>query len=318
MRKRGFMAINKVMHAALKAISYVDLDIHKTYKLSRNFQTMISKLYTPPKDYEIWDHRVLNGGYQVPVRIFTGKNAEPSKTLLFFHGGGWITGDINTYNRICVDMCAETGCRVISVDYRLAPERRFPTAIEDCYAVLRELMREKSRGAFHGEIILIGDSAGGNIAAAVSLMARDRGEFLPTKQILIYPATSNDHSEDALFPSITQNGTDYLLTAKRVSDYLELYRSCDEDLNNPYFAPLLEKDLRNQPDTLVITADLCPLRDEGEYYGQLLRSAGNRVTIHRVIDALHGFFTLPPFFKHVAEAYEVMNAFLGQEGSIEK
>gem|GEM_PF-6659219 len=74
------MAINKVMHAALKAISYVDLDIHKTYKLSRNFQTMISKLYTPPKDYEIWDHRVLNGGYQVPVRIFIGKNAEPSKT----------------------------------------------------------------------------------------------------------------------------------------------------------------------------------------------------------------------------------------------
>ena len=200
---------------------------------------------------------------------------------------------------------------VVSVDYRLAPEYKFPAAPEDCYAVAREIyLNDSLLDTRPEEIALIGDSAGGNLAAAVSLMARDRGEFLPAKQILIYPATAADHSETSPFPSVHENGTDYLLTSKRVCDYMDLYRSGDEDLHNPYFAPLQAADFRDQPDTLIITAEYCPLRDEAEEYGHRLMKAGNRVMIRRIPDALHGYFSLPARFVQVKRTYEIINRFL--------
>ena len=143
-------------------------------------------------------------------------------------------------------------------------------------------------------------------------MARDRGEFLPRRQILIYPATYNDHTEHSFFDSVRENGTDYLLTSKRVCDYMDLYKSSDEDLHNPYFAPLLAKSLADQPDTLVITAEYDPLRDEGEEYARKLRKFGNQVQLHRVADGLHGFFSLPPSFPQVKECYEIINRFLSE------
>ena len=157
---------------------------------------------------------------------------------------------------------------------------------------------------------LIGDSAGGNLAAAVSLMARDRGEFLPQKQILLYPSTYNDHTEHSPYESIRTNGKDYFLTSKRIRDYMELYISKPEDFYNPYFAPLLSKDLSNQPNTLIITAEYDPLRDEGEDYGERLKEFGNRVKNIRMKDSLHGFITLPPVFQQVRTAYEQIADFL--------
>jgi len=306
------MSINPAMRAALKAISYMDLDIRKTYKMTRKLSKMLATLYTAPEDYTIWEHPVEREGHSVPVRIFSPPQPGGA-ALVFFHGGGWVTGDIDTYSRTCVDMCSQTGHIVIAVDYRLSPEYRFPVALEDCYAVLREIYGGHFEGILPEDITLLGDSAGGNLAAAVSLMARDRGEFLPRRQILIYPATSNDHSEGSPYPSVMENGTEYLLTAKRVSDYLELYQSSPDDLQNPYFAPILAEDLTNQPETLMITAEFCPLRDEGEHYAARLREAGNRVELYRVRDALHGFFTLPPSFSHVSEVYGVINRFLGKD-----
>lgn len=202
-----------------------------------------------------------------------------------------------------------TGCLVASVDYLLAPEHRFPAGLEDCYAVARELFlnRELMEAL---DIVLIGDSAGGNLAAAVSLMARDRGEFLPRRQILIYPAVGNDYSENSPYPSVHENGTGYLLTAKRVQDYLALYRSSEEDLKNPYFAPLQATSFAEQPDTLLITAQYCPLRDEGETYGQKLRDEGGYVEIHRIPDVLHGYFSLPVRYGPVKQTYEIINRFL--------
>jgi len=310
------MAISPAMKAALKAISYMDLDIKKTYKLNRKLSKMLATLYTAPEDYTIWDHPVERDGYCIPVRIFSPPQLS-EKAIVFFHGGGWVTGDIDTYSRTCVDMCRQTGHIVIAVDYRLSPEYRFPTALEDCYAVLREVFAGHFEEVLPGNITILGDSAGGNLAAAASLLARDRGEFLPRKQILIYPATSNDHSQHSPYPSVRENGTDYLLTAKRVNDFLEMYRSSRADLQNPYFAPILAADLKNQPKTLVITAEFCPLRDEGEHYAARLREAGNQVTLYRVADALHGFFTLPPTFSHVSEVYSVINRFLGEAAELE-
>ena len=123
-------------------------------------------------------------------------------------------------------MAAMTGCTVASVDYRLAPEHRFPAAPEDCYAAAQEVFRRaETLGVEPENVVLIGDSAGGNLAAAVSLMSRDRGGFRPSRQILIYPALASDHSENSPYPSVRENGTGYLLTARRVRDYMALYRS---------------------------------------------------------------------------------------------
>lgn len=133
---------------------------------------------------------------------------------------------------------------------------------------------------------------------------------MPRRQILIYPAVHNDHSDASPFPSIRENGSSYLLTSKRVCEYMELYQSSPSDLENPYYAPLLAKDLRGQPKTLIVTAEFCPLRDEGEAYGQRLGEAGNEVEIRRMPDALHGYFSLPARFDLVKRTYDIINEFL--------
>lgn len=305
------MAINKAMKLALKALSYPDLDVTKTYKLHRQF-TNATHPYHKPLLYQIWDHKLPGIDHEIPVRIFMPSvNEEQNRVLIFFHGGGWVVGNIDSYSNVCLNLAKQTGHIVVSVDYRLAPEHRFPAAIEDCYSVAREIFLDATLFDVKQEdITLIGDSAGGNLAAVVSLMARDRGEFLPAKQILIYPATSNDHSEVSPFPSVHENGTDYLLTSKRICDYIDLYKSCEEDLYNPYLAPLLSEDLKQQPKTLIITAQYDPLRDEGEAYGKKLYEHGNEVTVYRMKNALHGFLTLPKHFVHVKQSYQLINRFL--------
>jgi acetyl esterase len=304
------MAINKAMKIALKALSYTDLDVKKTYKLQRQMNNAAHPCIKPL--YKIWDHKISGIDHDIPVRIFmpSGQNTVEG-ILVFFHGGGFVIGNIDSYSTVCANMAKQTGHLVVSVDYRLAPEYHFPAAPEDCYAVTREILTNADLfGINTKNIALIGDSAGGTLAAVVSLMARDRGEFLPSRQILLYPSAWNDYGENSPFLSVKENGTDYLLTTKRINDYLDLYQSCEEDRKNPYFAPLLEQDLSWQPDTLVITANYDPLRDEGEAYGRKLHEFGNRVQVYRMKDALHGFISLPRHFVHVKRSYELINLFL--------
>lgn len=310
------MAINKAMRIALRALSYPDLDMRKTYKIQRQIK-IATHPYIKPL-YEMWDHKVSVGDHVLPVRIFLPlENYFLKKILIFFHGGGWVIGNIESYTKVCSNMAKQTGHIVISVDYRLAPEYQFPTAPEDCYAVAKEIFTNASLFDVKPEdITLIGDSAGGNLAAVVSLMARDRGEFSPQKQILLYPSTDSDHTDTSPYPSVIENGTDFLLTSKRLCEYLELYRSCEEDMKNPYLAPILAKDLSGQPKTLIITAQYDPLRDEAEAYGRRLYEFGNRVEVYRMKDALHGFISLPKRFIHVKRCYELMNRFLNEDDEI--
>ena len=304
------MPINKVARVALQALSYPDIDIKKHYKLERALVNLSHYHYLKPF-YKTWDHIVPCGDHEVPVRIFSPTDGKNHPILLFFHGGGWVAGNIDSYDKVCTHMARATDHIVVSVDYQLAPEHPFPAALEDCYAVAKEIfLKRELLHCIADQIVLIGDSAGGNLAAAVSLMARDRGEFLPRKQILIYPATYNDHSENSPFLSVRENGTGCLLTAKKVRDYMALYARTEEDLKNPYFAPLLAEDLTCQPETLVITAEYDPLRDEGEAYGRELRRAGNKTVIYRISGALHGFFSLPPSFPQVKRCYDYINRFL--------
>ncbi len=304
------MAINKAMRLALKALSYPDLDVKKTYKLQRQMKNATHPYLKPL--YHIWDHKIIGIEHEIPVRIFMPEqDQETDKMLIFFHGGGWVLGNIDSYSSACSNMARQTGHIIVSVDYRLAPEYPFPAAPEDCYTVVRELYMDTT--LFHIEqhnITLIGDSAGGNLAAVVSLMARDRGEFQVHKQILLYPSTWNDHTQQSIFPSVRENGTDYLLTSKRICDFMDLYLRNREDRNSPYVAPLLAQDLSGQPRTLIITAQYDPLRDEGEAYGRKLMEFGVDTQIYRMKDALHGFFTLPKHFVHVKRSYELINRFL--------
>ncbi|MEG2203608.1 MAG: alpha/beta hydrolase [Oscillospiraceae bacterium] len=305
------MAINKYMLAALKALSYPDLDLQHNYALMRRMELLAHP--TPPKTfYKSWNHLVRRADHEIPVRIFVPDDGPLGRpVLLFFHGGGWVTGNIDSYNGVCAWLSRATGCLVASVDYRLAPEHPFPAGLLDCYEVARELFAKSSLLCVKPEeIALIGDSAGGNLAAAVSLMARDTGDFQPRRQILIYPSTWWDHSDSSPFESIRTNGAGYLLTTKRVQDYMALYQSCPADAQNPYLAPLLAESLAGQPDTLLITAQYDPLRDEGEAYGERLMREGNFVELHRIPDALHGFFSLPPRFSQVSRCHRIINEFL--------
>jgi acetyl esterase/lipase len=301
------MAINKVVKAALKAISYREIDVKKNYRLHRNFHNLTHRHYLKAL-YKTNDFEIYSGDRRIPVRIFSPDEDKDYPLLLFFHGGGWVTGNIDSYDKVCANMARITGHKVISVDYRLAPENPFPAGLNDCYQVAEALLSNREINS--KKVVLIGDSAGANLAAALSLMARDKNKFQIEKQILIYPSTYNDHSENSPFASIVENGRDYLLTSKRICDYMELYKSSDDDFNNPYFAPLIADNLSSQPKTLIITGEYCPLRDEGEEYGKKLRESGNYVEIYRIKDGLHGFFALPPVFPQVKLCYEIINHFL--------
>ena len=309
--------ISKTMQTILHALSYGNIEVEASRRLADIKRLDAMRIFVKKLDTKVY-----NGTYEVPVRLYfpseeaiSGKPVEGEKypVLLFFHGGGWVTESVENYDRVCSRMAQSTGHIVMSVEYRLAPEYRFPVPLEDCYAAAKALYTgHLVLPADPDGITIIGDSAGGNLAAAVCLKARDTGDFAPKKQILIYPAVSNCYTKKSPYKSVQENGQDYLLTAVKMEDYLKLYESSTEDRQNPYFAPSLAKDLSHMPETLILTAEFDPLRDEGEEYGKRLKKANNYVEIHRIPDALHGYFALGIRFLHVQESFEIMNRFLNK------
>lgn len=309
--------ISKTMQTILHALSYGNIEVEASRRLADIKRLDAMRIFVKKLDTKVY-----NGTYEVPVRLYfpseeamSGEPVEGEKypVLLFFHGGGWVTESVENYDRVCSRMAQSTGHIVMSVEYRLAPEYRFPVPLEDCYAAAKALYTgHLVLPADPDRITIIGDSAGGNLAAAVCLKARDTGDFAPKKQILIYPAVSNCYTKKSPYKSVQENGQDYLLTAVKMEDYLKLYESSTEDRQNPYFAPILAKDLSHMPETLILTAEFDPLRDEGEEYGKRLKKANNYVEIHRIPDALHGYFALGIRFLHVKESFEIMNCFLNK------
>lgn len=324
--------MNKALQAIMRALSEPDsnLDIPKARQISN-----LKNIDPFKRFYRTLDYKIYNRDYEVPIRIYF-PNEEAFETvdiekyhqkcrhidmkrmddntypvLLFFHGGGFATESVATYNHICWNMARNTGHVVVSADYRLAPEHRFPVPLKDCYAVAKAIFTDRTILQVKPEnITIIGDSAGANLAACVSQMARDRKEFFPERQILIYPCTNNYYEDDCGFASVIENGRNYFLTQKNLQDYMDFYQSSKEDRKNPYFAPLLAKDFSNLPKTLLITAEFDPLRDEGEAYGRKLQEAGMETVIHRILDTVHGYFLLPQIYPAVKETYEYINQFL--------
>lgn len=301
--------MKKISKKLINKISTIDIDLIKNYKLYRTFNKLVHVHFLDVFNKQI-NTKIISNSYNIPIRIFYPKNYN-KKVIVYFHGGGFVVGSIDTYNHICSKIASSTDCMVISVGYSLAPEHKFPKAINECYEVVKYLTINKGiNGISFDELILMGDSAGGNLAAVVSLMSRDKKEFEVLKQILIYPVTHYDHSENSPFSSVKTNGNDWLLTNKHLNEYFNLYVSTNEELKNPYISPILSKDLSKQPKTLIITAELDPLRDEGIEYGKKLRKFNNDVKIYCLKETIHGFLNYKIFKKQISETLEYINEFL--------
>jgi acetyl esterase len=243
----------------------------------------------PPPIAEVVSRTVPGPAGEIPVRIFLPDGSRPLPVLVYFHGGGWVIGGLDTHDVPCRVLANRAGCALVSVDYRLAPENKFPAAPEDCYAATRWVAENAaSIGADASRLAIGGDSAGGNLAAVVALMARDRGGPSIVHQLLVYPVT--DVGQDT--PSYRDNAEGYLLTAADMAWFWNHYLAKPGDGENPYASPLRAKSLRDLPPAHVITAELDPLRDEGEQYAARLKEAGVEVQLSRYDGMIHGFFGL--------------------------
>ena len=243
-----------------------------------------------PEVTKVEDLTIPGVGPDIPVRIYTPSGNGPFPALGWFHGGGWVVGDLDTADGPARHLAVEAGCVVVSVDYRLAPEAKFPAAADDCYAATQWIVENAAGiGVDPTRIAVGGDSAGGNLAAVVSLMAKDRGGPPLVFQLLVYPVTNRDYGTG----SYRQNANGYSLTTDGMKWYWNQYLSSDADAANPYAAPMAAKDLTGLPPAFVITAEFDPLRDEGEAYGQRLQAAGVPATCSRYGGMIHGFFAMP-------------------------
>ncbi len=229
-------------------------------------------------------------GVEIPVRIYwpasaTGSDS-PKAGFVFFHGGGWVLGNLDAYDHLCHSLANAGDCVVVSVDYRLAPEHRFPAAAEDCYdATVWTAQHADELGIDSSRIAVGGDSAGGNLAAVVSLMDRDRATSHVAYQVLIYPITDANLKT----PSYIENGEGYFLTTERMAWFWELYLSDASEASNPYAAPLQAETLAGLPSAYVMTAEFDPLLSEGDAYADRLEAAGVAVDRELYDGQIHGF-----------------------------
>lgn len=302
--------MNPFFKFILRIISNLNINMKKDYVWVRKLQAFFSK--KPIQKFRYLDRKIysLIDQYEIPIRVFFPKTA-PNKnvSMIYIHGGGWTIGDIDSYSGVCQNIADEFKLIVYSIDYRLAPEYQYPIGFEDCLQAVEVLMNQEKATEDH-QWILMGDSAGGNLAAAVSLKLKQANKSLPAKQILFYPVTYWDHTTASPFASNVTEGYDYGLTIKKMQEYMENYVPVEEKRKDPFVAPLMAEDLSKQPDTLIITAEHDPLRDEGEAYGEALKEAGNKVTVHRVLDSVHGFISYPIFAEPSKEAFQVIHEFL--------
>jgi acetyl esterase len=227
----------------------------------------------------------------LPLRIYTPLGEGPFPLMVFFHGSGFVVCSLDTHDGMCRNLCAGSGCVVVSVDYRLAPEAKFPAAPDDCLAATRWAVANAAGiGADPGRVVVAGDSAGGNLAAVTALRLRDEGGPKLAGQLLIYPVT--DYYDPGA-PSMLENANGYGLTRAGMIWFWDHYLADASHAANPYACPLRADDLSGLPPALVVTAEYDPLREEGEYYAARLRAAGVPTEMKRWDGMNHGFFFVP-------------------------
>jgi acetyl esterase/lipase len=238
------------------------------------------------------DRHVPGPGGDVPVRIYTPEGTGPFGALVYYHGGGWVLGNIAMTDLSCRLLAKASRCAVMSVDYRLAPEHKFPAPAEDCYAAAKWLSdNAASVNCDASRIAVGGTSAGGNLAAAVALMARDRGGPPIAFQLLIYPATRRELDTKSHQQFASDNY--YILSRADMEWFWDHYLTSPADAAHPYACPDRAATLKGLPPAFTITAEFDPLRDEGEAYAARLREEGVSSVLKRYNGVTHGFFGMP-------------------------
>ncbi len=250
----------------------------------------------PPSVDSVQDIKVKGGAGPLDARVYrVGSGAAP--TVVFFHGGGWVAGDLETHDRQARNLARETGAVVVSVDYRRPPETRFPGAFDDAFAAARDVFtRIAEFGGDAGRLGVAGDSAGGNLAAATAIACRDAGIKLAA-QLLVYPVTDvvgsySDARENARYPSRTENAEGYFLTRATMEWFAGHYLADPDHATDWRVSPLRASSLAGLAPAIVTTAWFDPLRDEGAAYAKALEAAGVRVKHHEGAGLIHGYFGL--------------------------
>jgi acetyl esterase len=253
----------------------------------------------PPME-DVHDHQVAVDGGEITVRVYRPEGDGPFPCHVYFHGGGFWLGNLDMSDASCRATAVDAGCVVASVDYRLAPEAKFPVPAEDCFTALTWVVDHAADlGVDTSRLSVGGGSAGGNLAAVVSLMARDRGGPSIILQVLEIPVTDLTMSQE----SVRSNGVGFLLTTRSIEQYTSYYLADPADATNPYASPLLADDLSGLPPAVVMTAELDPLRDEGEAYARRLAEAGVPVQATRWDGQFHGSQMMAKLIPEESAAY---------------
>ena len=248
-----------------------------------------------PEVASVSDHMAPGPHGEVPVRVYVPAGGEVPASAgttglpvcMWFHGGGWVIGSVATNDATCRALANAAGAIVVSVDYRLAPEHKFPIPFDDSYAAtVWAAANAASLGGDPSRLAVAGASAGGNLATTIALRARDENGPPLVQQSLIYPVTDKDYSR----PSYAENGEGYGLSYASMVYFWDCYLSSEADASNPYVAPMLAEDLSGLPPAFVLTCEYDPLRDEGEAYAARLREAGVPTKLTRYDGMIHAFF----------------------------
>ncbi len=269
----------------------------------------------PPAVAEVRDLQASGPHGPIPLRLYRPTlidHAKPMPVLVYYHGGGWVIGDLDTHDTLCRQLANQAGCAVVSVDYRMGPEHRFPAAVDDAIAALAWVRESALQlGLNAARMAVGGDSAGGNLAAVVALHDRRRTDAPLKFQLLIYPATDMQRGA----PSHASNGQGYLLTRDSIDYYIGHYLGDAKHVKDWRASPLLHDDLTGAAPALVLTAGYDPLRDEGLAYAQRLTEAGVRTTHLCFERQIHGFILMGKVLDEAHTAVMVCAAALRLEMS---
>jgi acetyl esterase len=279
-----------------------------------SFRAMMDGGRFPPPELplaEIVDTTIPGPAGPIGARIYRAALEPNQPVIVYFHGGGFVIGNLESHDGTCRRLCHNIGCTVVSVDYRLAPEHVYPAAVDDSYTATKWVAdNAETLKIDAARIAVAGDSAGGNLAAVVAIIARDRGGPAICHQLLTYPVTDMAFKSE----SYTSNGTGYFLSKDMMVWFGQQYVPAGHDIEDPLLSPLYHTDLSGLPPATVITAEFDPLRDEGEAYARKLEAAGVPTRLIRYDGVFHGFFSMNGAIDqaddaHAFAASELKNAF---------
>ena len=250
---------------------------------------------------EVTNKQIEGRHGDIPIRIYRPNGEKNIPVILYFHGGGFVIRSIDSHDKVCRRLARDNQALVVSVGYRLAPEYKFPIGLEDCYdTFLWVVQNAVALNVDADRLVVMGDSAGGNLATAVAMMSRDLNGPDILYQVLIYPTTDGKMTQD----SVEKYKSGYLLTRRLMKWFVNHYKRTDEDLDHPYLSMLFADDLSNLPPALILTAEFDPLIDEGKAYAQRLRDVGVEVEYVEYPGVIHAFFNMPGITRTALKAFD--------------